>query len=95
MNPRLAHLVLALRLAYVIGAVLFLLDVVLAIVAPAIVGATPDGADDATLDSLTSWIALIAFGCAAVGAIVTVAASADGRAPAPHPEDEETRDPAL
>ena len=89
MTARLAHLVLALRIAYLVGAGLFLFDVVLAIGAPAIITSVFHGSDDGTLENLTSWIALIAFGFAAIGAIITIAATSDRAAPAPQPEDAE------
>lgn len=95
MNSRLAHLVLALRIAYLVGAGLFLFDVVLAFGGPAIVVSVFHGSDDGTLEVLTSWIALIAFTFAAIGAIITIAATSDRSAPAPLAEDADTVDPAL
>ena len=95
MNARLAHLVLALRIAYLVGAGLFLFDVVLAFGGPALVASVWHGANDGTLETLTSWIALIAFTCAAIGAIITVAVTSSRAAPALAPEDADTVDPAL
>ncbi|MCS5716547.1 hypothetical protein N1027_00165 [Herbiconiux sp. CPCC 205763] len=95
MTARLAHLVLALRIAYLVGAGLFLFDVVLAFGGPAIVTSVLRRPDDGTLEIVTAWIAVIAFAFAAVGAVITVAATSDRTAPAPLPEDAETVDPAL
>jgi hypothetical protein len=94
-TARLAHLVLALRIAYLLGAGLFLFDVVLAFGGPAIITSVFHGSDDGTLEILTSWIAVIAFTFAAIGAVITIAATSDRAAPAPAPEDADTVDPAL
>lgn len=79
MATRRDRLVLALRVAYLIGAGLFLADIVFAGVTANI--RFPDGgvileADDA-YDSLIEWIALIAFAFAALGAVLTVAATTE------------------
>ncbi|SDZ42882.1 hypothetical protein [Herbiconiux ginsengi] len=95
MTARLAHLVLALRIAYLVGAGLFLFDVVLAFGGPAIIASVFHGSDEGGLETLTSWIAVIAFTFAAIGAVITVAATSDRSAPAPLAEDADTVDPVL
>jgi hypothetical protein len=87
--------VLALRVAYLLGAGMFLFDVVLAAGGAPLLGVVVPGADDHTVESVTSWIAVIAFSCAAIGAVLTIAVTTDRRAPAPLPEDDDTVDPAL
>jgi hypothetical protein len=69
--------------------------VVLAFGGPAIITSVFRGSDDGTLEVLTSWIALIAFSFAAIGAVITIAATSDRAAPAELSEDEATVDPAL
>jgi hypothetical protein len=65
-----ARLVIALRIAYLLGAGLFVIDMIIAIVAQIVAGsADVPGA----VDSVTDWLAVAAFAFAALGAIITVA----------------------
>jgi hypothetical protein len=65
-----ARLVIALRIAYLLGAGLFVIDMVIAIVAQIVAGSDAVAGE---VDSVTDWLAVAAFACAAVGAIITVA----------------------
>jgi hypothetical protein len=72
-----ARLVLALRVAYVLGAALFVVDIVIAI-GSAHIAFGPNGLSidpDPTYDVLAEWIALFAFAFAALGAVITVVAT--------------------
>ncbi|GAA2241796.1 hypothetical protein N1031_14940 [Herbiconiux moechotypicola] len=79
MNTTAARLVVALRVAYVIGAALFVLDVVIAVVATLLIDTEPIaslaalGVFDVTMD----WVAVIAFAFAAIGAVLTVLATSE------------------
>jgi hypothetical protein len=77
-TARTTRLVILLRVAYLIGAGLFLLDMVIAISAQTISFAgTGTIAEDASVEIWTDWIALAAFAFAAIGAIATVAVLSD------------------
>lgn len=90
MNSTASRLILILRISYIVGASLFLLDVLAAGAVNALVdvaGTVPPSDQDA-LESAMDWVAVIAFGFVAVGAVVTVLATsellrgpADGRPP--------------
>ena len=76
MNTTTARLVVLLRIAYITGAALFLLDVGYAFAAQGFeILLTGDVADHSPQDSAIEWVAVIAFSFAALGAVLTVAAT--------------------
>ena len=78
MNATTKRLVTLLRVAYVAGAALFLVDLMIAFAASKVTvsdgGIDFDVAEGDPVNVTLQWLALVAFGCAAVGAVLTVAA---------------------
>ncbi|MGA1837637.1 hypothetical protein VD659_11975 [Herbiconiux sp. 11R-BC] len=77
MNSRLGRLVVLLRVAYLVGAGLFLLDVVLSITASTMSSPGPGDVvltlpPDDVLGGIMDWIAVAAFGFAVIGAVITI-----------------------
>lgn len=67
---------LLLRIAYIVGGALFLTDVLVAGYAAAVeFSATGTVSDSNPYDPLMEWLAVIAFGFAAVGAVLTIVAT--------------------
>lgn len=76
MNARTARLVLLLRLAYLIGAALFVLDLLVGgAIALVQISETGDVDEHGPAASLVEWGALIAFCFTALGAVITVVAT--------------------
>jgi hypothetical protein len=78
-TTRATRLILLLRVAYITGAALFLIDVLIGLSAGTLedVGTLPHSSADTPVDIAMDWIAIVAFCCAAVGAVVTVFASSE------------------
>jgi hypothetical protein len=73
-----ARLVLLLRICYILGAALFVLDVVYAFAAQGFeILLTGDIAEHSPADSVIEWIAVIAFALVALGAVLTIAATTE------------------
>ncbi|WP_291054740.1 hypothetical protein [Herbiconiux sp.] len=78
MTTTTARLVLLLRICYILGAALFVLDVVYAFAAQGFeILLTGDIAEHSPADSVIEWIAVIAFALVALGAVLTIAATTE------------------
>lgn len=76
MSTRIQSLVLLLRIAYIVGGALFVVDVLVAGYAATVDLAETGVVSDTNIyDSAMEWIAVIAFAFAALGAVLTVVAT--------------------
>jgi hypothetical protein len=77
-NATTARLVVLLRVAYIIGLSLFVIDVLLAIALQTVLWLlTGTTTDTSVLESAMDWIAVIAFGFVIVGAVLTVVTTSE------------------
>jgi hypothetical protein len=77
-NALTARLIVLLRIAYITGLSLFVIDVLLAVglrTMQWLLGADPDEATP--LDDPMNWIAVIAFGFVVVGAVITIVTTSE------------------
>lgn len=79
MTTRARRLILLLRVTYITGASLFLLDVVISLASGYVgnLGTTEPTGNDTPFDIAMDWVAVIAFCFAALGALVTVFATSE------------------
>lgn len=78
MNALTARLIVLLRIAYITGLALFVIDVLLAVALQTmmwLLGADPT--QETPLDEAMNWIAVIAFGFVVVGAVITIVTTSE------------------